>query len=551
VSRPLPSPQLWLFVCGALLLTGCPPAQDPGGGHSHTPDDGGHGHPHPDDDEKTEAITVFSARHELFIEHVFLLAGQATRFITHVTDVPARRARTEGSVTFVLQLGDAAPLRHEVPEVTRTGIYLPEITFPQAGEWTVSLEIPNPDGEDLVRLPNRTVYATQAEIDAAPQPGEHDGISFLKEQQWKLDFQTAPVVRRTLVERLQLPGRLLAPPTGRAQVSPPVAGRLLPPAGGGLPSLGQRVEAGQVLARVQPPKAGADTLVFLELRTEAAEAHAEVARAEVALRRAEQQLERVRGLAAQQAKSPREVEQAEYEQVRAQADVEAARRRAQLYAEVERRLSELPADVAQGFPAVELAAPIAGLLIEAAGAHGEQVAAGAPLFTILDRSRLLLEVIVPETALSRLPAEPDAVFTTPGQRQTFRPVLGDAGGRLLLGAEAVDPRTRAARLVYELPNPGDLAAGMAVEAFVATDTVAQALAIPTSALVEEEGRLVVFVMLGGETFEKRDLTLGIRDGDLVQVVSGLRQGERVVNRGAYAVKLASVATSIPAHGHAH
>ena len=191
------------------------------------------------------------------------------------------------------------------------------------------------------------------------------------------------------------------------------------------------------------------------------------------------------------------------------------------------------------------------MIIQATGAHGEQIAADLALFTILDRSKLHLEVMVPETALGRVPAQPGVVFTTPSQRHTYRQVLGDAGGRLLLGAEAVDPRTRASRLLYELPNPGDLAAGLAVEAFVASTASSQALAIPESALVEEEGRYVAFVMLGGETFEKRDLVLGVRDGGLVEVKSGVNEGERVVNRGAYAVKLASVATSIPAHGHAH
>ncbi|HBP18006.1 MAG TPA: hypothetical protein DEA08_09460, partial [Planctomycetes bacterium] len=384
----------------------------------------------------------------------------------------------------------------------------------------------------------------------------------LKEQQWKLDFETTPVLRRALVERVQLPGRLIAPPSGRALVSPPIAGNLLPPEGGALPTAGQRVEAGRVLARVQPPLAGSDHLTFLssrqqltalrlELQTKAAEARTDATVAQVALRRAEQQLTRVRGLAERQAKSPREVEQAEYEHSRAQAQVQAAQTRQRLYAEVEQRLSALPADLSQGFPTVELKAPIAGVIIHAAGAQGEQVAAGAPLFTILDRSTLHLEVKVPETALPRIPPQPSVVFSTPGERQHYREVLGAGGGKLLLSAEAVDPRTRASRLLYQLRNPGDLAAGLAVEAFVSSKTTADALTIPESALVEEEGRYVAFVMLGGETFEKRELVLGIRDGSMVEVKSGLSENERVVNRGAYAVKLASVSSAIPAHGHAH
>ena len=79
----------------------------------------------------------------------------------------------------------------------------------------------------------------------------------------------------------------------------------------------------------------------------------------------------------------------------------------------------------------------------------------------------------------------------------------------------------------------------------------EALVVPVSALVDEDGRAVAFVQVSGETFEKRDLTLGIRDGAFVQVLSGLAEGERVVTKGAYAIRLASVSTTIPAHGHAH
>ena len=92
---------------------------------------------------------------------------------------------------------------------------------------------------------------------------------------------------------------------------------------------------------------------------------------------------------------------------------------------------------------------------------------------------------------------------------------------------------------------------MALNVYVETAHVTEALAVPVSALVEEDGRAVAFVQVSGETFQKRDLTLGIQDGEFIQVLSGLSPGERVVTKGAYAIRLASVSTTIPAHGHAH
>ena len=92
---------------------------------------------------------------------------------------------------------------------------------------------------------------------------------------------------------------------------------------------------------------------------------------------------------------------------------------------------------------------------------------------------------------------------------------------------------------------------MALKLYVETAHVEEALVVLPSALGDEDGRAVAFVQLSGETFEKRDLTLGIRDGEFVQVVSGLAEGERLVTKGAYAIRLAAVSTTIPAHGHAH
>ena len=96
-----------------------------------------------------------------------------------------------------------------------------------------------------------------------------------------------------------------------------------------------------------------------------------------------------------------------------------------------------------------------------------------------------------------------------------------------------------------------LRVGQSVNLFVETARAEDTLAIPSAAIVEEDGRPIAFVQAGGETFQKRDLTLGIRDGNWVQVLSGITEGERVVTKGAYAVRLASVSSAIPAHGHVH
>ena len=54
-----------------------------------------------------------------------------------------------------------------------------------------------------------------------------------------------------------------------------------------------------------------------------------------------------------------------------------------------------------------------------------------------------------------------------------------------------------------------------------------------------------------EAFQRRDLEVGIRDNGFVQVVSGIKEGERVATKGPYAVKLSSLAPAAFGHGHGH
>ena len=75
--------------------------------------------------------------------------------------------------------------------------------------------------------------------------------------------------------------------------------------------------------------------------------------------------------------------------------------------------------------------------------------------------------------------------------------------------------------------------------------------VPTSAILDENGRPIAYVQPDGESFVRRELTLAGRDGDRVLVSSGIAAGERVVTGAAYQVRLASLSTSVPLEGHAH
>ena len=98
---------------------------------------------------------------------------------------------------------------------------------------------------------------------------------------------------------------------------------------------------------------------------------------------------------------------------------------------------------------------------------------------------------------------------------------------------------------------GELYPGMTPTAHLVVASPIQSVAIPFDAVVHDAGTEVVYVQSGGETFERRPVRLGVRDGDWVAVLEGVSPGEWVVSRGAYSIKLAATSTSSIGHGHAH
>ncbi|HCO96370.1 MAG TPA: hypothetical protein DIU00_20925 [Phycisphaerales bacterium] len=144
---------------------------------------------HQHGDENSQ-VTVWDKRFEIFLEHPLIAVNEPTAFVTHVSDLSTLKPRKSGPVTFILSLGSAAPIKHTEPKPARDGIYIPELTFPKPGDWTVSLAIPLEGKDHIIFLPPVKVYASHDEIHAALPTGMVDGISFLKEQQWKVPTKT-------------------------------------------------------------------------------------------------------------------------------------------------------------------------------------------------------------------------------------------------------------------------------------------------------------------------------------------------------------------------
>ena len=482
----------------------------------------------------TLSVTHWTERTELFMEYPPLIAGRSALFAVHLTTLADFKPVASGQarIEFIPESGgQSTVLTGSSP--SRPGAFRVEDVPPAPGRYRWALVLDNAPVSDRHELGTVTVFADEAAARSAADasPGDDPtAIAYLKEQQWTNEFATALVEEATVRTFVRAPAVVHPLPGGEAVVAAPAAGRLT---GSALLSIGARVRAGQVLARLEPRlAAGADRATLVadveEARAAVEAAHIEQARAE--------------RLLADRAVPARRVEDARRATVVAEARRQAA----------EARLAQRDETLRSGGGgasgnAFALQAPIGGRLAEVMGTLGASYDEGAPLFKIVRTDRVEIEVQIPapEAPVARqavglaleIPGHPSPLELAPHH-------VHDPG--------VIDPKTLALPLQMEIDNPGEqLLIGQVVTAVLYARNTRRMPAVPGAAVLMEAGRPYVFVQTGGERFSRRFIEIATRDGDLVGVASGVSPGDRVVTLGAYDVQLASAARGLPAEGHVH
>jgi cobalt-zinc-cadmium efflux system membrane fusion protein len=476
-------------------------------------------------------VTKWTDRSELFAEYPALVAGQTSRFAIHLTDISTFKAVTSGQVEVRLEGGGAAPETFRVDAPSRPGIFGVDVKPARAGTRELVIALTSASLSDTHRVPGVTVYPDQQSarkaVESAPEEGE--GISFLKEQQWTLEFATAVAEERAMRESIRVPAGIVARPGGAAHVVAPVDGRLIQV----VPlAPGSQVTEGQELARLLPPPSTPGELPQLE------QARAEAAAAvDLAVR----DRERAERLVAAGASPQKRLDEARA--VEAQA---LARRRgaeAQI-AQYNAARSGTGGGTAGGL--FVLRSPITGAIAIRQATTGANVTAGTTLFEVADVSQVQVVGRIPESQATQASRTTAAEIEVPGRDPVNIP------GRATTLGKVLDPNTRTLPIAFALDNRTlRLPLGQSVFLRLLMEDTAPTTVIPVSSVVDDAGRPIVFVHTSGESFERRPVTLGVRQADTVQVLAGVKPGERIVSKGAHLVRLASLSTQVPAHGHVH
>lgn len=456
-----------------------------------------------------QGIGLFVARHPLLerpgrLDLVFTVtAGEDMDLLTATLDVPAPAAASGATVealallrNSVVQLGigvgllvlglllGRASVRRPLPPMVEEAPTIRPVEALPSGKRRAAALL-------LVALTAAGPAGAQSALVTGEAPRRlQDGAIFVpKPSQRLLGVRTLLTESGEAAAALRMIGTLVPDPNASGRVQASQNGRL-EPGDAGFPTLGQRVERGQVLAYVTPTYSAAERGSLIQ---NAAELDAQITILEARVRR----LTMLRGTVAE-----REIQDA-------QAELAGAR---------QRRTAIQPA--LSGREA--LVAPVSGIVSTVRGAVGQLVDSATTVVEIVDPSRLWVEALAfDRAALERITG---ASATLPDGR-----VLD-----LVFMGRGLTVRQQAVPVNFRVNDPpADAPIGISVLVTLRTARAVQGIVLPADAVVRSaEGPPVVFEHATAERFIPQQVRIQPLDGTRVVVTAGLEAGQRVVVQGA-------------------
>jgi len=178
----------------------------------------------------------------------------------------------------------------------------------------------------------------------------------------------------------------------------------------------------------------------------------------------------------------------------------------------------------------EVRSPISGVIADRPLYAGEMASAGTPLLTLMDTSKVVARVNVPQSQALAVKLGQSATITQTDSGEKLE-------GKVTVVSPATDPNSTTVQVWVTADNPGDrFKPGAAVHAAIVTETIRNASVVPATAILPgEEGGTAVLTVSPDSTAHLRPVEVGVRYGDKVQIVSGVRPGDEVVVVGGLGV----------------
>ena len=230
------------------------------------------------------------------------------------------------------------------------------------------------------------------------------------------------------------------------------------------------------------------------------------------------------------------VEESKVAMVQAQSQLETARRHLEALNQVSQREAirgaEAQVNAAKAHSEgasiqvsyAQVRSPISGVVADRAVYPGEMPASGSPLVSIVDISKIVARANVPVKEAASVKVGRPARIAGPD---------GDIPGTVKVVSPAVDPSTTTVEIWVQADNPGEkLKPGGTVRVTIIAETIQNTIIVPAAALLNsDDGTPKTMVITSDNVAHERRVSVGVRQGDRVQIVSGLQAGEKVVTSG--------------------
>lgn len=474
---------------------------------------------HEEHEEAKFQYTIYTNEFELFAETAAFEAGEEGNVLAHFSTLPDFRALENAKVTMVMQVG-GQKLEQTVDKPLRKGIYSFNVKPEKTGKGSIRFDITSSKGNYEVAIPEITVFNNHEAAHEAAESREikvANSTPFTKEQSWKVDFATGYAQNEAFGQMIKTTAHVEASQGEEQVVTAGASGVVHFSADNMLE--GKDVRAGQVLCSISGNGIAENNI---NVRYSEAKSNYDKASADY---------ERAKMLVKDKIVSEKDFAaiKNQYENARA------------IFNNMNR---------SAGKSGQSTASPIGGFIRQVMVRNGAYVEAGQPLFIVSQNRTLLLTAEVPQRYASVLSTIKSANIQNTVDNTTY--TLEELGGKVLAYGKSTNEDNFMLPVHLQIANKGNFVPGSFVEIYLKTISDGQALTVPLTALLEEQGSYFVWVQITPELFEKREVTPGGNDGIRVAIKKGLAAGERIILRGAMSVKLAQSTGALDAHaGHVH
>lgn len=478
-----------------------------------------HSHEHGTEKKGLEALayTLYTDNSELFVEFKPPVVGTETRFAAHFTILGEQFLPLQEAVITLTLTVDGKPVSVESHKPEVPGIFRLRLTPTVAGIGKLVFNIRTKNYTDVITIDSIKVYADEKTA-LSEQHEEHGSsdITYLKEQAWKVEFANAPVKRQPFSNIIKTSGQILSAPGDEMIVTAKANGIVL--FSGNKTIIGSEVNAG--------------TNLFTITGGDMAEGNIDATykEAKANFEKVKTDYERAKELVKDKIVSEKDFQETKLKFENAQT-----------------AFNTIAKNYSSNGQAVSSA--MNGFVKNIFVTEGQFVEAGTSLATISKNKKLILQANVSQKYFEQLSSITSANFKATDSDKYFS--TSELNGKVISYGKSATASSPFIPITFEIDNTGNIIPGSVVEVYLKSKPLPDVLVIPVSSLIEEQGNFFVYVQTEGECFQKRELKLGASDGINVQVLSGFTEGERVVTKGAYQIKLSQASGTLPAHGHEH